>query len=244
MITSIEEYLNSVNDIGKEWLLEFYQYMNTKHSELKPVMFRQRPMYKINKSYIMFTAAKQHFSLHTIDFDLINKYQHIIPNSGNAKGCLNIKYSNVDAKPLLKELCDLVVERNMDPNNTAATGTAPEMSYEEHMAQNFPASKAVWRPLYDQLKDFAIQQLPEFHEYFPAIDILWKHTSTFATIKVRKAGLQIEFFSDQLHEDRKPTKILELSKNRIAHTIEITNNKDFPLIIEWIKESYLLTKKK
>lgn len=241
MITTLNEYIDSVNESGKEWLTEFYDYMKLNYDNIKPVMFRQRPMFKIGKSYIMFTAAKEHFSVHTMNFELIEKYKNKIPNSGNSKGCLNIKYSNASAKPLLKELCDKVIEIN-DPLNPQ-TPEVIEITYEEHLENVFPPSKKKCLPLYESLRSHANKNLPEFKEHFPAVGILWKHSSTFAGFKIKKNSIQIEFYSDKLHNDRNPVKHLQTSINRVMHMVELENGDKFDLLIEWIKESYYLTKK-
>lgn len=243
MITSPQEYIDSIEGAGKGWLLEFYAFMREKYSDIQPVMFRQRPMYKIGKSYVMFTAAKEHFSVHTMNFELVEEYRAKIPGSGKAKGCLNIKYNNIAAKPLLQELCDKVTQRNRLPG-APAPGGAPEMSYEEHLQRTFTASKAKWRPLYDALLGMAKGSLPGFIEYFPAVGILWKHSSTFAVIKCKKDALQVEFYADKLCEDRRPVKYLQSSANRVLHTVELTDGEELDLLMLWIRESYLLTVKK
>ncbi len=115
MITTPEEYLESANEQGKKWLAEFFHYMDEKHPELKITMFRQCPMYKFKNSYldgyIMFTVAKNHFTLHTLDFDLIEEMKSQFPKAGFGKGCVKVKYGDVDAIPALKEMCDKAIER-------------------------------------------------------------------------------------------------------------------------------------
>ena len=43
------------------------------------IMFRQRPMFKFGRTYqqgyVMFTAAKAHFAVHSVEFDLIEAMQ-------------------------------------------------------------------------------------------------------------------------------------------------------------------------
>ncbi len=242
MITTPQEYIESIAGSGKEWLTEFFDYMAEHHSNIKPVMFRQRPMYKVGKSYVMFTAAKDYFTMHTLNFDLIEELKRQLPGSGNGKGCVNIKYANTDAKPVLKAMCDRIVAINQSPD-APAVDVVPELPYAEQLDKTFSHSKAKWKPLYLDLLRYSKSVLPEFREYFPAVGVLWKHTSTFAGIKCTQKAIQIEFYSDRLHPQRNPIKSLQTSANRVMHLIEITDHSSFDLIFDWIKESYFLTKK-
>lgn len=241
MITSPQEYIDSIAGLGKEWLIEFFHYMEQHHGDIKPVMFRQRPMYKVGKSYIMFTAAKDYFSMHTLNFELINELKRQLPGSGNGKGCVNIKYTNIAAKPILKTMCDKIIELNQSPD-APPVDVVPELPYEDQLAKTFSHSKAKWKPLYLTMLSYANNVLPEFHEYFPAVGVLWKHTCTFAGIKCTKKAMQIEIYSDSFHPERNPVKSLQTSTNRVMHLIEITDNSSFDLIFEWINESYYLTR--
>ncbi|MBN2062095.1 MAG: hypothetical protein JW882_16940 [Deltaproteobacteria bacterium] len=116
MITTPEEYLASVGEPGRAWLEEFFSYMRERHPDQMITMFRQCPMYKFGKSYLegylMFTVAKEHFSVHTIDFDLIEEMKTRLPRLAFGKGCVKAKYADVDVIPELKKLCDAVIARS------------------------------------------------------------------------------------------------------------------------------------
>ncbi|MRG61669.1 hypothetical protein GE115_17560 [Agromyces sp. CFH 90414] len=117
MVTeSPEAYLRNAPEIGRPWLTEFWSYVDERAPRLSPIMFRQVPMYRFfdsyQKGYVMFTAAKDHFATHAIDFDLIAQAQADIPGAKGGKGNVAVKYSNVDAKPALKVLIDTVLERH------------------------------------------------------------------------------------------------------------------------------------
>ncbi len=242
MITTPQEYIDSIDGPGKEWLTEFYNYMKKCHSGIEPVMFRQRPMYRVGKSYVMFTAAKDYFTMHTLNFELIEELKRLLPGSGNGKGCVNIKYTNDAAKPVLKAMCDKIIAINRLPD-APAVDVVPGLPYEEQLDKAFSLSKAKWKPLYLELLSSAKNALPEFREYFPAVGILWKHTSTFAGIKCTQKALQIEVYSDRLHPERSPAKSAQMSANRVMHLFEAADNSAFESILEWVYESYNLTKK-
>lgn len=115
MIETPEQYLEAVPDVARPWLTEFWNHLAERAPELEPSMFRQVPMYKFAVSYlsgyVMFTAAKAHFSVHALEFDLIAEAQRTIPGAFGGKGSVSVKYANEAAKPALLELVDAVLAR-------------------------------------------------------------------------------------------------------------------------------------
>lgn len=113
MITTPQEYLDSLSGAGKEWLAEFFAYMSETYPDRPVTMFRQRPMYKKEdsylKGYLMFTASKNHFTVHTLYFDIIEEMKTILPDAEFGKGCVKVKYKDVHMKKMLKEMCDKVI---------------------------------------------------------------------------------------------------------------------------------------
>lgn len=116
MNTTPQEYLASVPEPGRGWLQFFWDYVAERAPGLEPSMFRQVPMYKFAdsflKGYVMFTAAKAHFSVHALEFDLIADAQKTIPGAFGGKGSVSVKYANEAARPALVELVDTVLTRN------------------------------------------------------------------------------------------------------------------------------------
>jgi len=113
VITSRDEYLAAANEQGREWLSEFYQYMDTKYPDMPVTMFRQVPMYKFKRSYqdgyVMFTAASTHFSLHILDFELVEELKGTLKGASFGKGSIKVKYANKDLIPVLKQTIDKVI---------------------------------------------------------------------------------------------------------------------------------------
>lgn len=116
MTESPEQYLDAAPEPARPWLTEFWAYVADRAPGLEPVMFRQVPMYRFGdsylKGYVMFTAAKGHFSVHALEFDLIAEAQKTIPGAFGGKGSVSVKYPNEAAKPALKALVDEVLTRN------------------------------------------------------------------------------------------------------------------------------------
>ncbi len=116
MAESPRQYLAAAPEAGRPWLEEFWAHVAARAPRLEPVMFRQVPMYKFSGSYlegyVMFTAAKGHFSAHAIDFDLVAAARQDIPGAFGGKGSVSVKYPNEAAKPALREFVDAVLARH------------------------------------------------------------------------------------------------------------------------------------
>lgn len=106
----------------------------------------------------------------------------------------------------------------------------------------FSGQRMKWLPLYQELKEMASEQLGTFEEEIKTKAIAWKHTSTFAEISAKVGCLVVGFASDTIHDEWEPVKVVQTSKNRVAHYFEVTDNHSFLLILERIKQSYELTK--
>ena len=119
MITTPEEYLAAAPESGQPWLREFWDYVQTTYPGHELTMFRQTPMFKFRRSYqdgyVMFTAAKTHFAVHAIDFDLIEEARGTIPGAAGGKGNVSVKYTNDSAKPGLRSFVDAVMARHGIP---------------------------------------------------------------------------------------------------------------------------------
>ncbi len=119
MADSPEDYLETAPEDGRRWLAEFWAYLARRCPDLPAVMFRGVPMYRFAdsylKGYVMFTAAKAHFSVHAIDFDLVAETRAAIPGAFGGKGSVSVKYGNTAAKPRLEEFVDEVLRRHGFP---------------------------------------------------------------------------------------------------------------------------------
>ncbi len=115
MIETPEQYFDAAPEAGRPWLREFWDYLAERHPHLTLSMFRQTPMAKFGSSYldgyVMFTAAAKHFTVHSLEFDLIQQTKDAIPGAFGGKGSVSVKYTNTDAKPALKAFVDEVIAR-------------------------------------------------------------------------------------------------------------------------------------
>lgn len=72
------------------------------------------PMFKFNGTYIAFSAAKDHFSFHTIDFAMIEELKELLPEAKFGKGCAKVSYKDTDYIPVLFAMCRKIVDRNVN----------------------------------------------------------------------------------------------------------------------------------
>lgn len=110
------------------------------------------------------------------------------------------------------------------------------------MSQIFTGVREKWLTLYEELKRMAEQQLGVFEEHETSSAILWKHNSAFAEVSAKKDCIVVAFASDTVHDEWEPTKIVQTSKNRVAHYFEVADDKLFPVLVERISQAYSLTK--
>jgi len=72
VINSIEDYRETLDDLGKEWLDYVMNYLKDKHGSYELVLFYKRPVLKINREiFLMLGGGKNHFSIYTTDFDYV-----------------------------------------------------------------------------------------------------------------------------------------------------------------------------
>nr|HML49310.1 DUF5655 domain-containing protein [Clostridia bacterium] len=105
----------------------------------------------------------------------------------------------------------------------------------------FTGVRAQWLPLYKQLRRMAAERLGAFEERQTTGAILWRHASAFAEISARKEGLVVAVTLDALHEEWKPFKTLQASRNRVAHSFMASDEAGLPALLESIALAYGLT---
>jgi len=112
--TIVDKFIENLSGNAKEWVTIFVNYMRSNYSDLEEVISFQMPTYKLGsgvmRNYIAFGTGKNHFSLHTTDFEYITGLKSRLKNAGKGKGCVNVKYSNKDEMDILfdaiKDICN------------------------------------------------------------------------------------------------------------------------------------------
>ncbi len=116
---TVEQYLDSLPEPARAWVAEFVLDTRTHYPSVPLVMFRQRPMFKFGGSYqqgyVMFTAAKTHFTVHSVEFDLIENLKARLPGASFGKGSVKVRFADEAAKPVLYEYVSDVMDRHGVP---------------------------------------------------------------------------------------------------------------------------------
>ena len=106
------DYINSLKEPGKSWLVELLEYLDTKHPQLVSLMYRQRPMYKVGSSYLYITVSQSFISIHSIDEDILAEMKRVHPKARIGKQYLKLKLTEPETKPIMYELCDSIVKKH------------------------------------------------------------------------------------------------------------------------------------
>lgn len=111
-VNPVDEYINRYEGTQKEWLLTFVTFMREHFPGTQEKISYQMPMFKFGKQYIAFSIAQDHFSFHTVDFDMVEELKGLLPKAKFGKGCAKVKFSDKAAIPILFDMVKKIVERS------------------------------------------------------------------------------------------------------------------------------------
>lgn len=108
----VDEYINSFEGEKREWLNTMVTFMRQNFPDIRESIFYQMPAFRFDGQYIAFSVAKDHFSFHTLDFEMIEELKGRLPKAKFGKGSAKIKYSDRAAIPILFDICRKIVDRS------------------------------------------------------------------------------------------------------------------------------------
>ena len=111
-MNAVDEYVNHFEGEQKEWLSTFVAFMRENFPEIPEIISYQMPMFKFNKTYIAFSLAKEHFTYHSLDFEMIEELKKLLPMAKFGKGSAKVSYTDKAAIPVLFEMSRKIVARN------------------------------------------------------------------------------------------------------------------------------------
>jgi len=111
MVSTVDEYVNSFDGVKKDWLLTFVNFMRENYPEIPERISYQIPMWKFDKQYVAFSVAKEHFTFHTIDFEMIEELKTLLPGAKFGKGSARISYDDRAAQPVLFDMIRKIISR-------------------------------------------------------------------------------------------------------------------------------------
>jgi uncharacterized protein YdhG (YjbR/CyaY superfamily) len=109
---SVDDYVGRFDGDKKEWLTTMIGYMRKNHPSLEEIISYQIPTYKFDGQYIAFSVAKEHFTFHTLDFEVIEELKSLLPKAKFGKGSAKVPFSDRAAIPVLFEACERIIERS------------------------------------------------------------------------------------------------------------------------------------
>lgn len=112
----VDLYIKNLTEVQKDWIIFFVDYMRKHHSDIEEVISYKMPTYKLGtgkmRNYIAFSVSKNHFSMHSMDFEYILYLKDKLKNPGKGKGCVNVLYSNIDERNVLINAIEEIIKRN------------------------------------------------------------------------------------------------------------------------------------
>lgn len=106
-ITSVEEYIESLNENGQKYVNEFILFMKQEYPNLNNKICFSMPMWllnkKMNEGYIAISAAKSHFSIHFSDENFVSELGEKLNSCKTGKRCINIKYDDDTSFQIVKD---------------------------------------------------------------------------------------------------------------------------------------------
>lgn len=111
-MTSVDDYVGRFEGEQREWLSTMVGYMRKNHPDLQEIISYQIPTYKFDGQYIAFSVAKEHFTFHTVDFEVIEELKRLLPKAKFGRGSAKIMFRDRDSIPILFEACERIIERN------------------------------------------------------------------------------------------------------------------------------------
>ena len=123
-----------------------------------------------------------------------------------------------------------------------------ERKNQSHSCKNYPLEKHFegkekGKMLYDDLKHKLEKAIGSFKIQSLECCIHFDHSTTFATVKIFKNKIQIEFSLGYEIVNKRILKMTHLSANRYLHSTNISTKEEIDNeLIEWIQEAYRKTK--
>ncbi len=91
---AVEAYINRFEGTPKVWLRTLIGFMRAEFPEIPEAMSYGIPMYRFDKTYIGFSAAKTHLAMHTLDFEQMEQMKREFLQATFGMGCVRIAYTD------------------------------------------------------------------------------------------------------------------------------------------------------
>lgn len=110
---TVHEYIDNTNGIGRDWILEMVDFLESEFPDKKLIMSYGIPMIKLeNKHFVGFGVNKDFFSLHTIDYDESSKLRAQLSFKDYSKATTRVRYSLYDDFQILKQFVINIIKKH------------------------------------------------------------------------------------------------------------------------------------
>lgn len=107
MMQSISEYLETLNEDGRNAVTALIDFMEQAAPSLHPKLSFSMPMWlfaqKMKDGYLGISAAAKHYSVHFSNEMFIQQLQQEMPHLKFGKRCINIPYHDLSANEMIKQ---------------------------------------------------------------------------------------------------------------------------------------------
>ena len=90
----VDTYINRFEGTPKAWLRSLVGFMRAEFPEIPETISYGIPMYRFDKTYVAFSAAKTHIAMHTLDFDQMENMKYEFSHATFGKGCVRVEYDD------------------------------------------------------------------------------------------------------------------------------------------------------
>lgn len=111
MAKTVEEYLATLQSPGRDWVNSFVEFMHREFPEVSEGISYQIPTYKFGNNYVAFSAAKEHFTFHTLDFEYLEMLKVMLPRARFGKGSAKVDYTDKEARGVLRASIRMIIHR-------------------------------------------------------------------------------------------------------------------------------------
>jgi uncharacterized protein YdhG (YjbR/CyaY superfamily) len=111
MAGRVDDYIEGFEGEKKEWPTTMVRFMRDNYPELQETIFYQIPAFRFDGQYIAFSVAKEHFTYHTLDFEMIEELKARLPGAKFGRGSAKISYTDREAIPVLFDVSRKIVQR-------------------------------------------------------------------------------------------------------------------------------------
>lgn len=117
-MNDVDQYLENLEEGKDREIRILAKYMRENHPNLEEVISFRMPTYILKKgkgrNYISFSAASSHWSMHSLDFEEMERVRGEVKNGGKGKGCVNVSYGDTQGLEIVMRAIERIIKRQKE----------------------------------------------------------------------------------------------------------------------------------